>query len=613
MNKLPINKLFMTAFGTLVVVGGLALLVFLVILPRVRDILASAGIRGNTMVVDFHTHFLLDPSVPQLILDGWRIRHESPPLVEYLDGVPHVYLSASFLREHIDPFVFWDEGAGILFISTLYEMLEFQPGSEHFLVNGSPRLLADSVVQKYGDIFVPVSIIHGLYPLLVEYHPQYNMVVITSLDKPQITARVAVNFADIHYWPGSRLITTQLSREETLVLFVGEFDYNYPSVQDSADVFVRVRTPCGLLGYVLISEIEDLDTVVPLDSVNRVTILDDFIDNKVHHPRVWTGTEAINLVWEDIHHVDANRALMQVPLDPSLTVVSPTWFRVDDTGTHLNSVASREYVDWAHSQGVYVWPLVFDVWYTQSALFLKDRNARRHAINQLIEYVEVLNLNGINIDFEHLTAAEGPYKIQFLRELALPMRQRGVVLSAAVKVPLPSTAFYRRDLIAKTVDFVMVMTYDEHWGTSPVAGPNASLPWVRRSIENMLRDPNQILMTDVPRERLLMGLPFYNRIWREVVATGEVSHYRALGTNSTRAFFEEHGVQWVWNFEYGLYFGEVPVFYEGVPVIFRVWLEDARSIQEKMHVFYDNNLAGVAIWSRMFAIDEFWEVLRQYF
>jgi spore germination protein YaaH len=428
--------------------------------------------------------------------------------------------------------------------------------------------------------------------------------VVTTATEPQVTATISANRADIHYWPGSRPVTAQLPRGDELVLFLGEPDY--PDAQTTvASDFIRVRTEDGLLGYVHFSDIENLNTSVPMDSLRRAPILSDFIDNNAHHARVWQGTDPINVVWEMVYHPDANRALMQTPLHPSLTVVSPQWFRIDEAGTHLNSVASREYVDWAHSQDVLVWAMVFDVWYTRSRLMLTNRNSRQHVINQLIEFAELFNLDGINIDFEHLTASEGAYKIQFLRELAIPMRQRGVVLSAAVKVPIPATAFYRRDLIGKTVDFVMVMTYDEFWATSPDAGPNASLPFVRRGVENML--------LEVPRDRLIMGLPFYNRIWKTVPATGEVKHYGALGTNSTRAFFEERDGVWVWDDEKGVHFGEASAFYEGESVVFQVWLEDARSIQEKMNIFNSHNLAGVASWNRMFAIDEFWAVLENYF
>jgi spore germination protein YaaH len=157
------------------------------------------------------------------------------------------------------------------------------------------------------------------------------------------------------------------------------------------------------------------------------------------------------------------------------------------------------------------------------------------------------------------------------------------------------------------------MAYDEHWRTSPIAGPNASLPWVRDAVERMLTHSPHELEQAIPPDRLILGLPFFNHIWRTVFDTGEVSHFQSRGTNVTRAFFEERNGDFTWDSHLGLYVGEASAFEDGETVIFRVWLECARSLQEKMHVFDEKNLAGVASWSRLFAIDEFWDVLEQYF
>jgi spore germination protein YaaH len=611
MKNFSVNKMITTVVLTLLAIGVGAWLLFWVIIPRIRNMDVFANIRGSTSVVDFHTHFGLDPDVPQLVLDGVRLRYESPPLVYFSGGEPVVYLRASFLRDFVDPFVFWDDGARVLFISTLYEMVElspFLPRRDHVFVNGSPTPLERTVRYNYGDILVPQCIVESLYPLIIEFHAEYNMVVVISADVPQTMATVTSESANVRYWPSSHAPITSVQPQGAELLVFLAFDDLGESGNELGN-FVRVRLDNGLLGYILIAEIGEVSTTTPLDNLNRQTLLGGFVNNNIHHPRTWQGGAGINLLWDMIYHPNANLVHMQTPLHSSVNVISPTWFRLDPAGTHFNSVASREYVDWAHEQGVSVWPLVFDVGYEESRLFLQDHRARQHGINQLIHYVEMLNLDGINIDFEHLRAPDGPYKIQFLRELAIPMRERGVVLSAAVKVPLPANAFYQRNLIGKTVDFVMVMTYDEFWASAPETGhghgPNASLPFVRRGVENMLNL--------VPRERLIMSIPFYNRVWRESMATGEVRHHGAWGTNTTRDFFAERGVDWVWDAEIGKYFGEVIAIHEGETMRFRVWLEDARSVQEKMNVFYDNRLAGVSSWSRMFEIPEFWDVIGRYF
>ncbi|MCL2456431.1 MAG: glycosyl hydrolase family 18 protein [Defluviitaleaceae bacterium] len=599
MKKNIFNKIIFYVVIIIFIFASAALIFTKIIEPRLDDFLPQF-LRG-TVLVPFHEHFSLDESVPQLILDSERLRHETAPVIENRDGIPRVFLSASFLKNHIDPFVFWDEGAEILFISTLSEMLEFSPESDYFLLNGSPTPLEHSVFEKDGEIFLPVSLVLALYPLTVEFQPLFNMVVVTT-DAPQTTATVSAKRAEVHYWPSSRPVTARLNEGDEIFIFPNE-PMNYPDAENAHE-FVRARTADGLLGYVLRSQIEETNSSTLIKNFRGEPILKNFINNKNYPEKIFRGG-AVNLVWEAVYHPDANRSMMQTPFHPSVNVVSPKWFRINDDGKSLNSIASKEYVDWAKAQGVAVWPMVFDMWYTQSRLMLTDRDARRTVINQLIEFVELFELDGLNIDFEHLTANEGAYKIQFLRELAIPMRERGIVLSADVKVPIPSTAFYRRDLIAKTVDFVMVMAYDEHWSTSPTAGPNASLPFVLRGVENMLEE--------VPNNRLVLGLPFYNRIWRTVPSTGEVSHHGAFGTNSTRKFFEERNGNFFWDEYLGTHFGEASAFDEGESVVFQTWLEDARSMQEKMHIYNDFNLAGVASWNRTFSIDEFWEVISKYF
>ncbi|MCL2840437.1 MAG: glycosyl hydrolase family 18 protein [Defluviitaleaceae bacterium] len=592
---------FVGFITTLLIVGGLALLVIFVIIPAVQDmdIMPNLG-STNRNVVDFHTHFNLNPNVPQLVLDGQRMTNIQPPLVEYQDGVGHVYLRFDFLREYIDPFLFWDNGAGVFFASTRYDMMEFTPNSHTFLLNDSVQSLEVPIRRMYDMVYVPAALLHGLYAITIDYHPEYNMVVITSANQLQSVSTVSVARADIRYWGGNNApITAQVGQGTQLFVF--------PESENSNEVWIRVRTPHGLLGYVERSSLDNIyEGYLPLD---REPILHDWVNNFQHHPPNWQEGVPVNMTWDAIYHVDANVNRMQLPLHPSLNVISPQWFRIDPAGTHINSIASRAYVDWAHSHDVYVWPKVFDVDNGRVRDFLFEREHRRHAIEQLIDFVETYNLDGLNIDFEHLTATQGPYKVQFLRELAIPMRQRGVVLSTAVLVPLPDTTFYRRDLIALTVDFVQVMTYDQHWGVAAGVGPNASLPWVEWGVNNML---NGIAPEfGVPANQLIMGLPFYSRVWREVSATNDLSQ-RALYMDYARNFMEERNVNWVWDDSYGSYFGEAGVIEDNEFVTYRVWLEDPRSIGAKMQIVLAHDLAGVASWRRGMETPETWDTISHY-
>jgi len=299
---------------------------------------------------------------------------------------------------------------------------------------------------------------------------------------------------------------------------------------------------------------------------------------------------------------------MANPLDESLTVIAPMWFRLDEETMGITSLACMEYVQWAQAQGVQVWPFVFAVFYSHSHAILTNREARQRVIDTLIGYVDELGLDGINIGFEHIRPADGVYLIQFLRELAPQLRQRGVVLSKNVLVPRPYTQFYRRDLMAYTLDFIIIMAYDEHWSNAPNSGPVASLPFVQRSIEDSL--------PQIPREQLVLGVPFYNRIWREVIGDNRVETRttRHHGTGYTRAWFDYNDVEWEWLPDIGKYFAYFAALDDGVPVQYLVWLECERSIALKLQMALGYELAGVSVWNRNFRHNEdLWEVMGQYF
>jgi spore germination protein YaaH len=211
-----------------------------------------------------------------------------------------------------------------------------------------------------------------------------------------------------------------------------------------------------------------------------------------------------------------------------------------------------------------------------------------------------LGLDGINIDFEHLAPAHGLYKVQFLRELAIPLRARGVTLSAAMLMPMPHNDFYRHDLVGLTVCFIQLMAYDEHWGIGSGAGPNASLPWVTQWLDRLLNT--------VPADRVVLGLPFYNRKWRTNILTEDL-FMRAVGIAYGRSFFEQRGVEWDWDAEIGSYFGEVIITEDGIPMRWQVWLECERSIRSKMQLFEARGLAGVAGWQLGLETPGIWDVI----
>ena len=512
----------------------------------------------NWQVWEFHDYFGLNPETLSIVLGDRRLASlDDPPI--WINE--EVFFPALFVREYIDPFMFWDEGAQTLFVSTDTEVIGFT-GED---------------VLKQGKPMVSLTFLQDTYPSFsIEYRKEYNTIIITNLEKPVGIATVTAGRTSIRYRPDcTAFITRHAQRGTVLTIFNLDLDAEME--------YIRVRTEEGLLGYVLKADI-------------------NFVAPEVYMPTLPLHFPKINLSWEMITAPAANIHAMNNPLPEGLNVISPTWFNFDPVSLNgeIISFASLDYVEWAHSQGVSVWAKVFDTNHSISHAILTNYQARKTAITQLVQFVKNYNLDGININFEHIRYADGGYYVQFLRELAPKMRQLGATLSVATFVPAPWFTQYHHELVGRTVDFVAIMTYDEHYAGSPEPGPVASLPFVERFIQ-------ETLML-IPREKVLMGLPFYNRLWR---VTSDGNHtIRNYGMSRPWALVEEWGVVPVWDSTAGSYYVNFTTLEED-PVTYRIWIECERSIEAKLRIFTEYNLAGVAGWRRGLETEGVWERIRQ--
>jgi len=545
---------------------------------------------ANREVVPFHEHLGFDPEVPIMVLGNGILPGSSTPapfVEEYA-----VYIPMAFLAYHFDRFLFWDEYAGVLTVTTHEEMLVFRPDDLRYYINGFPHFLDNPVLRVDGNIFIPACLAEGLYPITVQHNEAYNIVVIENALIPYTRGEVTSR-AYIRYSPDNRSpISSRVQSGSEIIIFEESDDGS----------FTRIRSEDGILGWVSTNSISVREDEV--EAPERETILDDFINFTARRPSAWASAQPVMVAWDNISEAAVNYARMEAPLYDSINVISPTWFRLDNVATGVVSIGSREYTAWAQAEGVQVWPM-FEVSASQTNALLTNRATRERIITQLARIMDELNVDGINIDFGPNSPAEGPYFIQFLRELSLRLGMRRAVLS--VNVAAQETAFYSRELLAYTVDFVVIMALDEHGQNAEFSGPVASLPFVQENVEGLLMY--------IPPEQIVLGLPFYNRIWREVIGnnTLETRQTRHFGTAYTREWFEYNDVAWEWLPVIGSYYGSFAA-HEGDEIVYyRVWLECGRSLSEKMQIFVAQSLGGVAVWNRNFRHnEELWDVMAEY-
>ena len=209
--------------------------------------------------------------------------------------------------------------------------------------------------------------------------------------------------------------------------------------------------------------------------------------------------------------------------------------------------------------------------------------------------------DGWNIDFETLSSKTGPHYIQFIKELSVRCRQEGIVLSVDNYVPASYNEFYDLEAQGKVVDYVIIMAYDEHYSGSENAGSVASLGFLKNAVNGTLKK--------MPKERIVMAIPFYTRLWAEQEVDGEVKlSSEALTMNGAKDVLSRNKVTAQYDEASGQNYAE----YSKNGITYKIWMEDMDSLHERLKVIAGADVAGVAAWRLGFETEQVWPVIEAY-
>lgn len=505
----------------------------------------------------------------------------------YLLESDQILLPFEFLKERIDPAIFWDEPTKSVIVTTKDKVLRMESGEVVAHLNKQPVNLQVPVKEVNGTRYVPLDPLEKLYAYSFERKEDTEVLLV---EKEGYEIQQASVIADGE----KQKVRVGASHRSPIVAEVGAGE-NVDILGKEEDYY-HVLTTSGIAGFLPVKSVE-------FTNVRKVA-LDHPQDSQPY--TVWKPDgKKINLTWE--HVVNRNPNIAAIGAMPGVNVVSPTWFEMKDAeGTLLNK-ADPAYVKWAHQRGYKVWGLVtngFNPDWTKSVLSSFDK--RDKVIAQIIHYAHMYDLDGINIDFENVYLEEKEKLVQFVREMTPYLHQQGLTIS--IDVTIKSNAktwsmFLDRRALAQVVDYMAVMTYDEHWAASPKAGSVASLPWVESGLQGVLEE--------VPHEKLLLGVPFYTRLWTEAKqADGKIKvSSKALSMTRAQEWIKERKLTPKLDEASGQNYVEYKDPKDGN--VYKMWLEDVSSMQKRIDIVNKYDLAGVASWRRGFEVPEIWQAIEE--
>ncbi|MBI4836256.1 MAG: S-layer homology domain-containing protein [Candidatus Abawacabacteria bacterium] len=289
------------------------------------------------------------------------------------------------------------------------------------------------------------------------------------------------------------------------------------------------------------------------------------------------------------------------------TEISPFWYYLEDNGNVMPSSGSenKEFIDTLHNYGIRVIPSITNSFKDERASqVMADDAKRKKFVTTVMNLVKKNNYDGIDIDFEGLKLTNKDNFVILLKDLATQLHAQNKFLTVAVQAktsdPGPWETVQAQDwkAISEAVDRFRIMAYDEHYSGSQ-AGPISSTPWVQSIMD--------FAKTQVPEEKLILGLPLYGYNW------GEKEKTYAVTFKDLQYLLKKHNPSIQWDevgkepfIEYDKKNDETQV-----SDMRKVYFQNKDSISSKWNVAKKYPLSGLIFWRLGGEDESVWQYLRE--
>lgn len=489
------------------------------------------------------------------------------------DGV--VYVSKPDIYNFFDNTITYDEKYNQVVTTSSTKIASLPIDSKQIQVNSSNTTIKAGAIIIDEVAYVPISELDEVYNIKATYVESEDLVYIDSLDREQQTATLKKD-SSIKYKPTIISATLAKAKQGDTLTIANRSDYPVPNG------WTRVRTENGTLGYIQTGKLNEFKTIREKTEEKA----------KIEGP--------ISLAWD--YYSEYVSAPTRTGKIIGVNVVSPSFFYMTKySTTNVYENVGNEgiaYVNWAHGNGYQVWPMFTNSNMSETSKMLSDYKSRETVINQIINYIKQYNLDGINIDFEGMYETDKDNFSRLLIEIRPRLNEIGAVLSVDVTAPdgAPEWSLcYDRYTIGKVADYVMFMAYDQYGVSATKAGTTAGHNWVEANVKKFLGQE------EVKAEKIILGIPFYTRVWKEsngnvtssVVNIGNVNN--VIPSNATKT----------WDEDLQQYYVE----YKKGGATYKIWVEDEKSIEAKLDLVSKYNLGGAAYWEYDRATNSIWNLI----
>ena len=487
----------------------------------------------------------------------------------------NIYMSKPDLENFFDPDIYYEENYNQIITTYETNIANLYIGENKMKLNDQEVEINGEVTLKDEIYYIPISDLTSVYNIDISYIKESDTVVIESIDREKITAKATKN-------------TNVKSMKKVLCRTVDKIKENdeFVIIEKNAG-WVEVRTTNGKIGY------------IKENIIKEETKVREAVEQKAN-------TQKVSLVW-DYYSEYVNAPDRSGETFNGVNVVSPSFFVLERLGKGeiIDNVgtAGIEYINWAKEKGYKIWAMFSNNSMIETtSQIMRDYELREKTINNIVELAEKYELDGINLDFENMYKEDKNLYTRFVIELYPRLKARGMTLSVDVTAPDGGDTWslcFDRHNIARNSDYIVFMAYDQHGQSSTTAGSVAAYNWVEVNLNKFLGTQEEI-----EKEKVILGIPFYTRLWRE---TGEDVTSSVVDMKDVNNVLPGD-IQREWLDDVKQNYIE----YERNGSIYKMWIEDIDSIRAKINLAREKEIAGVAFWAKGREDESVWDIVEEY-
>ncbi|MFA6940542.1 MAG: glycoside hydrolase family 18 protein [Clostridiaceae bacterium] len=224
-----------------------------------------------------------------------------------------------------------------------------------------------------------------------------------------------------------------------------------------------------------------------------------------------------------------------------------------------------------------------------ATVVLTDEALQNKILDEALRVMEEKGYQGLDFDFEYLGAENRERYNAFLRKARVRLKEKNYFISSALAPKLSAdqkgVLYEGHDYKAhgQIMDFIFFMTYEWGWSGGP---PMAVSPI------NQVRKVMEYAISEVPRSKIMMGIPLYGYDWTLPYVKGG-RFARSISSQQAIALALKYGAA----IEYDTV-SQAPHFnyVDEQGRKHEVWFEDARSIQAKFNLVKELGIRGFFYW-----------------